>query len=143
MSPVPGPTRHATKCLSRSTSIALVCLPRASGIVLAVCVCACVFMFPCTEIPHQSSLGSSCSCRLIALVTLSRFFSAVTNGNQAAVTQPPPALTELPRAPALVAEPIPCLIPMARLWLPGRSGTENSGFSCWACLMLQRRWRRD
>lgn len=40
MSPVPGSPCHATKCLSRSSSVTLVCLPRVcvcmSGIVLAV-----------------------------------------------------------------------------------------------------------
>lgn len=82
MSPVPGSTCHATKCLSlpRSSSITLVCLfACVSGIILA----ACVFMFPCTvgclRDPHHTLWAPNVpswrsACRLNASVTLSRSF---------------------------------------------------------------------
>lgn len=125
MSPVPGSTCHATKCLSLS----LAPLRSPLFVCLRVCVwhhigCVCVHVSVHCWLSQRSSshsLGSECSVMEICLSAecLGDSFpllSSVTNGGQAAVNQPPslPVFTELPCAPPAVAEALQTLFTLSR-----------------------------
>lgn len=121
ISPVPGSTCHATKCLSRSSSITLVCLLCMSGIILAVCACSCFrALLAVSEIlitlSNVPSLRSAC--RLNASVALSRFFPLFQS---AARQQWPrlPVFTELPSGGGRSTSDRFYFISTAHLLLPG------------------------